>query len=124
MLPILIEQFKKIKWILIVIAALISQDFTIIMSKLISKIFRTLTVILLYLIAREFYNKKTDFHSMIFINFIPVFIDFGIFSYVDIKATLFFTFFFIIFYIFSKFDRFFNSLNQTIYSVPVCYFVG
>ena len=71
------------------IAAFISQDLAIIISKLISPLFGTLTVILLYLISRKFYNEKITLYSMIFINFIPVFLDYSIFSYVDITMAFF-----------------------------------
>ena len=71
------------------IAMPISLDFADLASKLVSPIFGVLTVILLYLIARRMFDEKTAFYSMLFINFLPVFMDYSIFSYIETTTTFF-----------------------------------
>ena len=58
--------------------------------KFISPIFGTLTVMLLYLISRKHFNEKIAFYAMLFINFIPVFMDYSVLSYVE-SITAFFS---------------------------------
>mgnify|MGYP001619482858 FL=1 len=58
-------------------------------SKLVSPIFGTLTIVVLYMIVRRFFDEKIAFYSMIFINFMPLFLDYSIYSYVDSTAAFF-----------------------------------
>ena len=57
--------------------------------KLVSPISGTLIVAVAYLIMKKFFDEKTAFYSIIFLNFVPMFLDYSIFSYVDSTAALF-----------------------------------
>ena len=57
--------------------------------KLLSPIFGSLTLMLVYLINRKLFNEKITFFSMLFTTFIPIFIDYHVFSYVDGTLTFF-----------------------------------
>jgi len=59
-------------------------DFAI---KMISPILGSLTLILSFLIAKILFNKKTAFYSLLFLTFIPLHIDYSVFSYVDGTVT-------------------------------------
>lgn len=67
----------------------ISLDLAGLGSKLASPIFGTLTVIILYLISRKLFDEKIAFYSMIFINFIPLFLDYSVFSFVGSTVAFF-----------------------------------
>ena len=81
--------FHFISAFLYKISVPISSEFADISSKLVSPIFGTLTIIILYIITRKFFDEKIAFYSMIFINFIPIFLDYSVFSYVDSTAAFF-----------------------------------
>jgi 4-amino-4-deoxy-L-arabinose transferase-like glycosyltransferase len=51
--------------------------------KMISPILGSLTLILSFLIAKKLFNKKIAFYSLLFLTFIPLHIDYSVFSYVD-----------------------------------------
>lgn len=72
------------------ISSLISLDIADLSLKLISPIFGTLTVIIAYLIARKLFDEGIAFYSMIFLNFVPVFLDYSVFGYTD-STTAFFS---------------------------------
>lgn len=72
------------------IFSIISLNFAEISLKLVSPIFGTLTVIVAYIIARKLFDEKIVFYSMIFLNFVPVFLDYSIFGYTD-STTAFFS---------------------------------
>jgi 4-amino-4-deoxy-L-arabinose transferase-like glycosyltransferase len=57
--------------------------------RLVSPILGTLTVIILYFISRRLFDEKIAFYSMVFINFVPLFLDYSIFSYVGSTVTFF-----------------------------------
>lgn len=71
------------------IFSLVSRDVADISLKLVSPIFGTLTIIITYLITRRLFNEKITFYSMIFINFIPVFLDYSILGYVGSTSAFF-----------------------------------
>ena len=72
------------------ISNLMSLDIANLSLKLISPIFGTLTVIIAFLLIRKVFDEKTAFYSMIFLNFIPVFLDYSILAYVG-STTAFFS---------------------------------
>jgi len=72
------------------ISAVISLNFADLSLKLVSPVFGTLTVIIAYLIARKSFGGKAAFYSMIFLNFVPIFLDYSIFGYTD-STTAFFS---------------------------------
>jgi len=72
------------------IFSMISLDIANLSLKLISPIFGTLTIIISYLMIRRLFDEKTAFYSMIFLNFIPVFLDYSILAYVG-STTAFFS---------------------------------
>ena len=72
------------------IFSLISFDIAQISLKLVSPIFGTLTAIVAYLITRKLFDEKTAFYSVIFLNFVPLFLDYSVFSYTD-STTAFFS---------------------------------
>lgn len=57
--------------------------------KLVSPIFGTLSVILLFLLSRRLFNDKIAFYSILFLNFIPVFMDYSMFSFIESTVTFF-----------------------------------
>ena len=71
------------------IATPISINLADLSLKLVSPIFATLTIILLFLLTRRLFDEKIAFYSMVFINFIPLFLDYSIFSYVGSTTTFF-----------------------------------
>ena len=71
------------------IFGIISLNFADLSLKLISPVFGTLTVIIAYLTARKLFSEKIAFYSMIFLNFVPVFLDYSIFAYTDSTAAFF-----------------------------------
>ncbi|MAE42306.1 hypothetical protein CMO93_00930 [Candidatus Woesearchaeota archaeon] len=76
-----------------VIAALFSSIFSIFGSefglKLIAPLFGSMTLIASYLILKKFLNEKALFYSILFISFIPIFIDYSILGYVESMLTFF-----------------------------------
>jgi hypothetical protein len=97
------------------ISAVFSLGFADAASKLVSPIFGTLTVVLLYLISRKLFDAKTAFYSMVFINFIPLFLDYSIFSYAD-STTAFFSVLSVYFMIEKRFVLSSSSLGFAILS--------
>src|SRR3989338_3185658 len=67
----------------------ISVDFADLAMKLVSPVFGTFSVIILFLIARDLFDEKIAFYSMLFVNFIPVFMDYSIFSFIESTVTFF-----------------------------------
>lgn len=57
-----------------------AADFAV---KMLSPLFGSLTLILSFRISKKLFNKKTAFYSLIFLAFIPLSIDYSVFSYVD-----------------------------------------
>lgn len=51
--------------------------------KMITPIFGSLTLIFSFLVAKKLFNEKIGFYSIIFLAFMPLSLDFGVFSYVD-----------------------------------------
>ena len=72
------------------IFSLISMDIANLSLKLISPLFGTLTIIIAYLLIRKVFDEKTAFYSMVFLNFIPIFLDYSILAYVG-STTAFFS---------------------------------
>ncbi len=71
------------------LTAPISMNLADLSLKLASPIFGTLSVIILFFIARRLFDERIAFFSMIFINFVPLFLDYSIFSYTDSTTTFF-----------------------------------
>ena len=59
-------------------------DFAI---KMISPILGSLTLIIFFMVAKSLFDKKTAFFSLLFLAFIPLHIDYSVFSYVDATIT-------------------------------------
>ncbi len=57
--------------------------------KMLSPLFGSLTLIIVYLISKKLFNEKITFYSMIFTAFIPMFMDYGTISYIDSTLTFF-----------------------------------
>jgi len=55
--------------------------------KLISPLFGSLTLILLYFLFRKLLNEKSAFFSIFFVSFIPLFIDYNVLGYVESLLT-------------------------------------
>jgi len=55
--------------------------------KMVPPVLGSLTLILFFLIAKMLFNKKTAFYSLLFLTFIPLHIDYSVFSYVDGAVT-------------------------------------
>lgn len=51
--------------------------------KLVTPIFSALSLILAYLILKRLFDKRVVFYSMLFVVFLPMSIDYGVFSYTD-----------------------------------------
>ncbi len=51
--------------------------------RMLSPLLGSLTLVLAYLISKKLFDEKTAFHSMLFTAFIPISIDYNVFSYVD-----------------------------------------
>ena len=56
-------------------------------TKMVSPILGSLTLIFSFLIAKMLFNKKKAFYSLIFLTFIPLSIDYSVFSYIDGMVT-------------------------------------
>lgn len=74
--------FFKLFWLLGSDAA----DFGI---KLVSPLFGSLSLIVSYLILSILFDKKTSFYGILFLTFLPISMDYGIFSYADGMLTFF-----------------------------------
>ena len=59
--------------------------------KMISPLFGSLSLVVSYLIARKLFDEKTAFYSTVFVAFLPMFLDYGIVSYIDSTVTFFIT---------------------------------
>ena len=57
--------------------------------KFISPLFSVLTLIFTFLIAKKLFNTKIAFYTLIFLAFIPIFIDYSILSYVESTLVFF-----------------------------------
>ncbi|MBI2541611.1 glycosyltransferase family 39 protein [Candidatus Woesearchaeota archaeon] len=57
-----------------------AADFAV---KMLSPLLGSLTLILSFQIAKKLFNRKTAFYSLLFMAFIPLSIDYSVFSYVD-----------------------------------------
>lgn len=57
--------------------------------KFISPIFGILSLIVSFLLTRRLYNSKIAFYSIIFLAFVPIFIDYSVLSYVESMLTFF-----------------------------------
>lgn len=57
-----------------------SSEFAV---RMISPVFGSLSLMLLFLIANKLFDKKTAFYSIIFFSFIPIHVDYSVFSYID-----------------------------------------
>jgi len=57
--------------------------------KFISPIFAILTLIITFLIVRKIFDTKIGFYTLLFLAFIPLFMDYSIFSYVESMLTFF-----------------------------------
>lgn len=51
--------------------------------RMISPILGSLTLVLFFFISRMLFNKKTAFYALLFLTFIPLHLDYGVFSYID-----------------------------------------
>ncbi len=76
-----------------IIAALFSSIFSVFGSdfglKLVAPLFGSMSLIVSYLILRKFLNEKALFYSILFMSFIPIFIDYSILGYVESMLTFF-----------------------------------
>lgn len=77
-------------------AALLYKVFNVISAnaadfgiKLVSPIFGILTIFVSYLIIRRLVDEKTAFYAMIFINFLPLSIDYNVLGYVESAVAFF-----------------------------------
>lgn len=57
--------------------------------KFISPIFGILSLIVSFLLIRRLYNSKIAFYSIIFLAFVPIFVDYSVLSYVESMLTFF-----------------------------------
>lgn len=57
-----------------------AAEFTV---KMISPLFSSLTLIFSWLISRKLFGKKIAFYSIVFLAFIPLSLDYGVYSYID-----------------------------------------
>ena len=57
--------------------------------KLLSPILGSLTLLLAFLICKKLLDDKTAFYSMIFVTFLPIFVDYHVFGYIDGTVTFF-----------------------------------
>ena len=69
--------------------SIFNQDVAEFSMKLVSPLFGSLTLIVSYLIIKELFSKKTALYSLIFLTFIPLSIDYGVFGYVDSTLSFF-----------------------------------
>ena len=61
----------------------LSKDVADFAIKMISPILGSLTLIIFFMVAKSLFNKKIAFFSLLFLAFIPLHIDYSVFSYVD-----------------------------------------
>ncbi|MEK6883655.1 MAG: glycosyltransferase family 39 protein, partial [Nanoarchaeota archaeon] len=57
--------------------------------KFISPVFGILSLIFSFLIIKKIYNSRTAFYSIIFLAFVPIFIDYSILSYIESMLVFF-----------------------------------
>lgn len=57
--------------------------------KMLSPLFGSLTLIFVYFINKKLFGEKITFYSMLFTTFIPIFMDYHIFGYIDGAITFF-----------------------------------
>ncbi len=57
--------------------------------KMLSPLLGSFTLVFVYLINRKLFDEKVAFYSMLFTAFIPIFIDYHVFGYIDGAITLF-----------------------------------
>ena len=69
--------------------SIFSQNIAEFSMKMVSPLFSSLTLIISYLIIKELFSKKTALYSLIFLTFIPLSMDYGIFGYVDSTLSFF-----------------------------------
>ena len=69
--------------------SIFSQNAAEFSMKMVSPLFSSLTLIVSYLIIKELFSKKTALYSLIFLTFIPLSMDYGIFGYVDSTLSFF-----------------------------------
>jgi len=69
--------------------SIFSQNIAEFSMKMVSPLFSSLTLIISYLITKELFSKKTALYSLIFLTFIPLSMDYGIFGYVDSTLSFF-----------------------------------
>ncbi len=65
----------------------ISKAFADFAIKMVSPLFGSLTLIIFFLMAKMLFSKKIALYSLLFMAFIPLHIDYSIFSYVDSTIT-------------------------------------
>jgi 4-amino-4-deoxy-L-arabinose transferase-like glycosyltransferase len=68
-------------------SSFLSTNLANFMIKMLSPILGSLTLVFFFLIARRLLDKKTAFYSVLFLAFIPLHIDYSVFSYVDGAVT-------------------------------------
>ncbi len=69
--------------------SIFSHDIAEFSMKMVSPLFSSLTLIISYLIIKELFSKKTALYSLIFLTFLPLSMDYGIFGYVDSTLSFF-----------------------------------
>jgi len=57
--------------------------------KMLSPLLGSLTLIFIYLINKKLFDEKTAFYSLLFTTFVPMFVDYNVFSYIDGVVTFF-----------------------------------
>jgi len=67
----------------------ISGNFAGTMIKFLSPVFAILTLIFTFLIAKNLFSTKLAFYTLLFLAFVPLFMDYSIFSYVESMLTFF-----------------------------------
>lgn len=67
----------------------VNKDFATFAVKFISPIFGILSLIFSFLIIKKLVNPKIAFYSIIFLAFVPIFMDYSIFSYVEMTLAFF-----------------------------------
>ena len=76
-----------------IIASLFSSILSVFGSsfglKLISPLFGSMSLIVSYLLLKKFLNEKALFYSILFLSFIPIFIDYSILGYMESMLTFF-----------------------------------
>jgi len=69
--------------------SILNQSMAEFSMKMVSPLFSSLTLIISYLIIKELFSKKTALYSLIFLTFLPLSMDYGIFGYVDSTLSFF-----------------------------------